>query len=164
MENTMNIDLFTQTDPRWKSDTMATSEDNLNDYGCLVACYSNITINYLKTPITPALLNYLLILNKGYLGLAQKNCKKSETSFILHKVVGNILNCKINTEYKSNPENKQNKYYIGKLVINKNISHFVNILNFNPVNNELLIFDVYDGKMKMINRKDVAKIIEVVFN
>lgn len=160
----MNIDLFTQTDPRWKSDTMATSEDNLNDYGCLVACYSNITINYLKTPITPALLNYLLILNKGYLGLAQKNCKKSETSFILHKVVGNILNCKINTEYKSNPENKQNKYYIGKIVINKNISHFVNILNFNTVNNELLIFDVYDGKRKMINRNSVVKIIEVVFN
>ncbi|HPY88744.1 MAG TPA: hypothetical protein PLG34_12265 [Spirochaetota bacterium] len=159
----MNIDLFTQTDPRWKNAPMATSEDKLNDYGCLVACYSNITVSSLKTPITPALLNYLLILNKGYLVLAQPNCKKAETSFILHKVVGNILNCKINTEYKSNPENKQNKYYIGKIVINKNLSHFVNILNFNPVNNEVLIFDVYDGKRKNINKNSVVKIIEVVF-
>jgi len=159
----MNIDLFTQTDPRWKNNTMATSEDKLNDYGCLVACYSNMTINSLKTPITPALLNYLLILNKGYLCLAQKNCRKSETSFILHKVVCDILDCKINVDYKLNPVNEQNKYYIGKIVINKNLTHFVNILNFNPVNNELLIFDVYDGKRKLINKKDVVKIIEVTF-
>jgi len=30
--------------------------------------------------------------------------------------------------------------------------------------NKFLIFDVYDGKRKMINRNSVVKIIEVVFN
>ena len=99
----MNIDLFTQTDPRWKNSTMATSEDKLNDYGCLVTCYSNITLTSLKTPITPALLNYLLILNKGYLALAQPNCKKAETSFILHKVVGDILYSVFILQFKISP-------------------------------------------------------------
>ena len=158
------LDLFTQRDLRWQNDSMALPIDRLGDLGCLVTCFANMTIATQKNPITPGLFNTLLKLNKGYLGLAQKDCPKNQESFMIYPVVEFLLNCKINFDIKYDFTDFQKTFYLGKFEYSNGVSHFVNITNCKPGKNQVEIYDVFFGKRSTCNKSDFKRIMEVCFN
>lgn len=157
------LDLFTQRDLRWQNDTMALPTDRIGDLGCLVTCFANMTIATHKSPLTPGLFNILLKLNKGYLGLSNKDCPKGQESFMIYPVVEYLLNCKINYDIKHDSTDYGKTFYIGKFEYSNGVSHFVNITNHKPGKSQVEIFDVYFGKRSTCKMSDLKRIMEVCF-
>ena len=157
------LDLFTQRDLRWQNDSMALPTDRIGDLGCLVTCFANMTIVTGKSPLTPGLFNTLLKLNKGYLGLSNKDCPKGNESFIVYPVVEFLLNCKINYDIKYDFSDYEKIFYLGKFEYSNGVSHFVNITNHKQGKNQVEIYDVYFGKRYLCNRSDFKRIMEVCF-
>ena len=158
------LDLWTQRDLRWQNDSMALPNDRLGDLGCLVTCFSNLTIATLKNPIPPGLFNTLLKLNKGYLGLAKGDCPKGQESYILYPVVEFLLNCKIEVDVKHDFTDYAKTYYIGKFEYSTGLTHFVNITNYKRGKDMVEIYDVFFGKRSTCNKRDFKRIMEVGFN
>ena len=157
------LDLFTQKDLRWQNDSMALPTDRIGELGCLVTCFANITIATQKSPFTPGLLNTLLKLSKGYLGLSNKDCPKGQESFLVYSIVEYLLNCKINNDIKYELSDFPKIFYIGKFEYSNKDSHFVNIVKYQRDKSQVEIYDVFFGKRSTCNKSDFKRIMEINF-
>lgn len=148
--------LYTQTDKRWRDDSMAIPKDKLWRWGCLVTCISNILSDRFKTDITPGMLNTWLRNNSGYLG---KEHRGSE-SVLLWNTLEKEYNFK-HKRYVTFKDDK-NKYYIGVVLHNlTKADHFINVLDYD--NDLYLCFDVETGKVLRLKKHELVELRGVYF-
>ena len=159
----MKIELFTQVDPRWKNETMGNNLDSIGSYGCLLTSFANLTIPTAKTPLTPAMLNVFLKLNRGCLGLAKKDCPVNQQSLIIYDVIEYLLECKVNLSFTGEPVKTRNTFYIAKFVNSTGLTHFTNIIDYTKYNDEVMIFDVLTGRKEPFKRTDLSSIYQICF-
>jgi hypothetical protein len=178
MKNKYYLDV--QTDPAWANDAMARQCDILSNYGCLVTALSNTKVLQNQS-YTPKILNNLLREKKGYSGLRYPGLKENQ-SFVLwdsdkkSSGVCDILGCKAVFNAKVNTDNvnesiKTGKtFYIARIIVTYrnaggavvNIGHYINILY--ALNGVYVCFDTYDGKVNLLEEKDIVTKIRIDYN
>lgn len=160
------LEFNTQNNPKWLNEIMTQSNqmpkpwiDYFKDYGCLVTSLANIIQCFLLKEFTPKDLNGILQQLKGYAFLADKNTPENQASFVRWEVIETYFKVK-KTMFDYIVTLDYNKYYIAR-VINFGAGHYINILK--QVKEGFVCFDVYDGKTKIYQNKDIKNIIEIKF-
>jgi len=146
---------LTQTDPRWGAVDMI-NQILIRDSGCLLTSIVNILRDYsdeLKA-YTPLQLDSFLDKKNGY----------TRGGLIIWDVLEKFFKFKhqayITPHAKPVFSNDKKKYWVVQIPY-KATGHFCNVIA--DVGDEIIYFDVYDGKTKNINIKDTISIREFTF-
>jgi hypothetical protein len=153
--------IYTQTDKRWKNEIMTESDgrwiDRIGRWGCLVTCLSNIISMFLEKFVTPDFTNRIIRQYKAYNYLNDETVNENSASVLLwdkfKEVYEKTLKVTNHLDVSKYRE-KAGVYYIACVEHSKtHEEHFVNVLA--KIGNDFNIFDVEDGKYKLINEIDI---------
>lgn len=163
----MKMALYTQTDPRFAKEIMTQKKgawtDYLEDWGCLVTSLSNIFTIHSGRDFTPQATNKMVVDHDGYWYLSGRTKQEENASFLDFDVIRSIFLCELKyTDFTSGEyyiiKIKSKMRYKGKLIP---INHFINLINYFPKTKKFLAFDVYDGKCKFYNEKEILAFLRV---
>jgi hypothetical protein len=152
------MELLTQTDKRWKNEKMGKSKCKIGDSGCVITSLCN-TYNLNGGDFTPDELNRILGDNGYtkdgdlYWACAEKilNCKIQHKAWVKEQGIGKmneVLNERISFYH-----------HIICRYINSGYQHFTNVINV--FGNYIIVFDVYDGKIKVLHKTDINRLVIV---
>ena len=156
------MNLLIQNDLKWKNEKLGKSKYTIGDSGCVITSLCNCA-NLYGGDITPDELNRMLIDINGYTkdgdlywNCAEKilNCKIQYKSWVKEEGIGKL------NEILCNKRISQKHQLICRY-LNKNTQHFTNVLNV--FSNYVIIYDVYDGKVKVLNKTDINRLVTVNF-
>lgn len=140
---------FTQTDPKWKNVEFPYYKKTIGEIGCLVTSIANIVLDT-NLSITPEVVLSLLV---GDMGITNGNLVLWNSVYNLFKL--RHAKYSKNTFDKIDREKFKNAYYVVEIDCTT-YSHFCNILEFK--NDKVEYFDVYDGKIKSVNKERIISI------
>lgn len=158
------IEFYSQRDPAWRGRIMTTANrstdpkgrawvDTLGVYGCLVTSLANVITATIKDT-TPGDLNEVIRAEKGYNYLADPMTDEKNASFLIWPVFEKLFPIYDillqSAEYIEDPS----RYYIARIVM-QGSGHYINVLKELP-GGRLLVFDVWDGRVRIIPKTEVT--------
>jgi hypothetical protein len=162
---------YKQTDERWAYEIMTHPKeqkdpDYLKDWGCLETTISNILTKEGKD-ISPKTLNEIIKRNKAYALLDNPDTPASQASYLLTWKLEKLYNFHTISGLSTyDILYSLDTYYIAKIRIKWGkgfINHFINVIEEDKETTNIVCFDVYDGKQKVISRDKILEVIKVKF-
>lgn len=148
----------TQTDLKWKAESMGLPIDTLGRWGCLVTSLSNILQECCQHELSPKEVNDKLKKNNGYKGAKFVG----KESFIDWEVTSKLFNLiMIRCPYRIYRSDFNDGYYfIGRIIhpITK-AGHYINVIAAAGV--YYSCFDVETGELKLINYSEITDLLKI---